>query len=128
MKTGITIKSAKYLSGFKIKITFSDGRVNVFDYESMVTRNHEESVPYRNIEKFKKFRIDNSSQSIVWGKDWDMLLTLDTIYNKNKVSFSGRKKVADKVIPISIYVRQSVVDSLGGKKKVREMAQKNMIY
>ena len=89
MKTGITILSAEYVEGYKIKITFSDGKVNVFDYQNVVMRDHEESVKYRNIKEFKKFKIV-SGDKIAWGKNWDMLLSFDAIYSKKCVYFSKK--------------------------------------
>ena len=114
MKTGIIIASAKYLSGYKIEFTFSDGWVNVFDYENVVMRNHEESFPYRDIKKFRKFKIVSGGTEIAWGKDWDMILPLHTIYAKQKVSFSGRKKLDDKKILLRVFVKESIIVANGG--------------
>lgn len=85
MKKGITIISAKYVEGYKIEITFSDGKVNIFDYQNLVMREHEETIPYHKIENFKKFSIVEGKTEIAWGKNWDMILPLATIYNKTTV-------------------------------------------
>lgn len=87
MKTGITITSAEYAGGYKIKITFSDGKINTFDYESVVMMNHQECLPYRDIKKFKQFQIVNGSK-IAWGENWAMILPLYTIYTKTKLKIS----------------------------------------
>ncbi len=97
MKTGIKIVSAEYFGGYKIRFTFSDGKVNVFDYESVVMRNHEESVPYRDVEEFKKFKVIEGNH-IAWGEDWDMLLSLHTIYSKKSISFETEIGVIDNAI------------------------------
>lgn len=39
---------------------------------------------------------------------------------------SGRKKVKDKAIPITIYIRKSVIQAKGGKDKAREIATKSL--
>lgn len=121
MKTGIKIISAKYLLGYKIEITFSDGKVNVFDYENLVMREHEESILYRNINNFKKFKIVNENK-IAWGENWDMLLSLHTIYSKQSISFAGRKSIADKKVLVRIYIQQSVIDAKGGIESVQKKA------
>lgn len=116
MKSEIKIISAEYVEGYKIRITFSDGRVNIFDYEGLVMRNHEESLPYRDIENFKKFSIVSGCE-IAWGDNWAMILPLKTIYNKAGFSNSGRKKLSDKKMLLPVYIRQSVIASHGGVEK-----------
>ncbi|MEK6878905.1 MAG: DUF2442 domain-containing protein [Nanoarchaeota archaeon] len=123
MKTGIKIKSVKYISDYKLEITFNDGRINLFDYENLVMRNHEESVPYRDVINFKKFKLSTNKTTIVWGKNWDMILPTETIYNKKSVFFSGRKRVADKKILVRLYVNQSVVNANGGLEKARSKCE-----
>ncbi len=120
--TQIKIISAEWVGGYNIKFTFSDGKVNVFDYTSVVMWDHEESIPYQNIEKFKKFQIIGGGTEIAWGKNWNMILPLDTIYSKKKVSFSGRKKVEDKKVPVTIYLNKSTIKEYGGLEIVREDA------
>lgn len=112
-KLRITIFSAKHLEEYKIEFTFSDGKINVFDYKNLVMRNHEESIPYRDIENFKVFTIINGTE-IAWGENFDMILPFNTIYNKSEFSISGRKKVSDKKIVLRLYVKQSVIDANGG--------------
>ncbi len=116
MKRGITINSAEYIDGYKIKITFSDGKVNIFDYESIVMNDHEESIPYRDIKKFKKFNIINENTDIAWGENWDMILPIHTLYTKTKIAHAGRKPKADKKVLLRLYIPQSIVDSNGGIK------------
>lgn len=123
MKNGLTIKKANYLNGYKIEITFSDGKVNVFDYENLVMREHEGSIPYRDIEKFKEFEIISNTE-IAWGENWDMILPLHTIYSKTKVSNSGRKKVSDKKELLRLYVNKSVIEANGGLEVSQEKCLK----
>ena len=118
MKKGVTIKSAKYLKEYKIEILFSDGKVNVFDYKNLVLRGHEECIPYRDIDMFKKFKIVSNSE-IAWGDNWDMLLPLNTLYNKSYVSNAGRKAVNDKKVLARLYVKESVIQKHGGIKEAQ---------
>lgn len=121
MKKGISIVAAKYHIGYKIKITFSDGKINVFDYSNLVLREHEESLPYRDINKFKKFKIINDTE-IAWGNDWDMLLPLKTIYEKSGFSAAGRKSIEDKKILLRLYINKSVIDANGGIENAQKKA------
>jgi hypothetical protein len=127
MKTGITIVSAKYVDGYKIKIKFSDGKVNTFDYTNLVMRDHEESKPYRDIEKFKKFKIVHKD-SIAWGNDWDMLLSFDYIYNKTFFSEAGRKRSTDKKQLIRLYVPQSIINKFQNIEKAQSVCYNALGY
>lgn len=114
MKTGIKILSAKYLNEYKIAITFSDGVVNIFDYETLVMRDHEEFKTYKDLNEFKKFQIIANGTMIGWGENWEMVLPLNTLYTKKQISKAGRKRVADKKHVVRIYVPQSVIRANGG--------------
>lgn len=89
MKTGTKIVKAEYAGDYKIKITFSDKHVNTFDYGKMVKFNHEEFKPYLDITKFKKFEIVLGGNSIAWGKDHDMLISLYCLYNEKSFNPVG---------------------------------------
>lgn len=121
MKSGIKIVCAEYQSGYKIKISFSDGKVNIFDYEGLVMRNHRESFPYRNIEKFKQFSIVDERE-IAWGESWDMILPIETIYNKSGFFKAGRKKIEDKKMLIRLYVNESIIKANGGVESAQKKA------
>ncbi len=82
---------ATYLESYKIEFIFSDGKVNVFDYESTVLRGHEECKPYIDLENFKKFNILGDRKTIAWGENWDMILPFETIYNKHAAKYKEFK-------------------------------------
>lgn len=86
MKTGIRIKSAQYAGDYKLKITFTDGKVNIFDYKSLVTSGHDEFSRYLDITKFKKFKISKLGDEIYWDDDC-MLVSLQSLYNKKVVNY-----------------------------------------
>lgn len=117
MKTGITIVSAKYVSGYKIKFTFSDGKVNVYDYENLVMSKLQECIPYRDKKEFKKFSIIRNKSEIAWGEHWYMHLPLHVIYSKTEYKRPGRKTISDKVRCLRVYVRNSVIEANGGDEK-----------
>lgn len=120
MKTGITILRAKHISKYKIQIFFSDGYVNIFDYESLVMRGHGECLPYIKISEFKKFKICDYNIGIEWGENGDLALPLHTIYEKQKVSWSGRKPVSDKKQLLRLYVNESIINANGGVEECQQ--------
>lgn len=63
---GVRIVSVKYAGGYKLEITFTDGKINIIDYEGLVMCNLEGTMPYRDLEQFKKFRITETNMAIVW--------------------------------------------------------------
>lgn len=85
MGSHIRIKHAVYLGDYKIKITFTDGKVNVFDYKPLVTSGHEEFSQYLDVTEFKKFKVSRHKDDIHWKKNDEMVLSLDTLYSKKTV-------------------------------------------
>ena len=98
MKAGIKIKHATYEPDYKIKILFTDGKCNIFDYTPLVTSDHEEFSPFLNVSKFKKFQVVDGD-FIAWGDEWKMMLEPETLYHKK--SFTFRSPV-DKNDPIAV--------------------------
>ena len=84
MKKGVKILNARYVNDYKIKFKFSDGHINIFDYESLVTSKHKEFKKYLNIIEFKKFSIIKNNTGLAWGDNWEMILPLDTLYKNKK--------------------------------------------
>lgn len=82
---GLTIASIEYLKDYKMNIYFTDGTCNLFNYKSLVTSKHEEFKQYLDITKFKNFKIVNKGTAIAWGKNWDMILPIEILYNKKFV-------------------------------------------
>lgn len=76
----IQITNAKYLKDYLIEIFFSDGKINKINFEKFISNYH--AYPkYRDIEKFKQFKIENGN--IVWGKNWDIIFHIEDLYNNN---------------------------------------------
>ncbi len=94
MKAGIKIITATYLEDYKIKFKFSDGHINIFDYKPLVTSGHEEFKKYLNVVEFKKFSLIQNKTGLAWGYNWEMILPLETLYNKTTIRY--RKIVYDK--------------------------------
>ncbi len=104
MKVGTNIVAAEHVEGYKIRITFSDGYVNVFDYTNLVMRNHGECIPYRPLSKFKKFHITRYKGSIGWGRADNMSLHTHELYYKTEFK-SKTKKVGKRMVQDNDYIR-----------------------
>lgn len=95
MKTGVVIINAEYIDGYKVRLTFSDGTINVVDFEKIVASIEiPEYEIYKDFEEFKKFKIEVGN--IVWGKDWDLIFPIHKLYNNNLDAKAVRKKSIDK--------------------------------
>lgn len=129
MKKIVKILKAEYLKDYLIKFTFTDGKVNVFDYTTTVMRNHEETIPYRDIKKFKKFHIIEGGYEIAWGKNWDMILPFETIYNKSKASYAGRKSIDKslKKVGVRLSIPLYIVQKHGGMEATQTKATNYLI-
>ncbi|MEO1247810.1 MAG: DUF2442 domain-containing protein [Pseudomonadota bacterium] len=64
------IKSAEHVAGYRLKLTFEDGRTGELDLEDQLWG--EVFEPLRDLEQFKDFRIDNELQTIVWSTGADL--------------------------------------------------------
>lgn len=76
------------MDGYKLKIKFSDGHTNVFDYKTMVTSDHKEFSRYADLKRFKKFKIVNGNTSIAWGEFWHMILTPEALYSQSRLNMA----------------------------------------
>jgi hypothetical protein len=116
MKSGIVITSATYVDGYKISLLFSDGKINVFDFESLINSNRSDCVQFKDIEKFKGFYLDNGD--LVFNDNWDMLVPIAWLYDKSFIGKVGRPKSTNGKTLIKVWIPDSVVDFLGGKKEI----------
>ena len=64
------LKTAEYLNGYRLRLTFEDGRVGELDLEDQLWGNVFE--PLRDIAQFKDFRIDPELRTIVWPTGADL--------------------------------------------------------
>lgn len=126
MKIGIRIISAKYIEGYKIELTFNDGKVNIIDFEKQImAQKVPEYAAYQNINEFKKFKIDDGN--IVWGEDWDLIFELHRLYENTLDVRSGRKKVADKKAVLRLYIPQSIINAHGGQELAQRKASEYLL-
>ena len=84
----ILITEAKYISEFNIALTFSDGKKRVVDFLPLFNKYVKgDNLKYFDITRFKKFILKNGS--IYWGKNEDVIFTLDLLYDE----FEGEEEV-----------------------------------
>lgn len=73
------VANAKYLSGYKVLIRFSDKTEKEIDFEPFLNHNpHPQYDKYRQISRFRKFKVERGN--IVWGKDWDLIFPVQELY------------------------------------------------
>jgi hypothetical protein len=64
------IASAEYAGGYRIRVTFEDGRTGIIDLESQLWG--EVFEPLRDLSRFREFRVDSELSTIVWPTGADL--------------------------------------------------------
>jgi hypothetical protein len=82
MKTTATqyleVTEAKYVSGYKLLLTFSDGAVRVVDFGPFLEKaRNPDTTDFRDLKKFKSFHID--AGDLMWG-DYQMIFPIMDLY------------------------------------------------
>jgi len=72
----LEITEAEYLSEYKIRLRFSDGKVRVVDFGPFLA--NQDTTDYRDLERFKSFRIEDGD--LMWG-DFRMIFPIIDLYN-----------------------------------------------
>ena len=70
--------NATYINNFTIKLEFDDHKKNIINFLPTLKK-YPNCSKFLDITSFKKFKID--SGNIVWGKNWDMIFTVESLYN-----------------------------------------------
>jgi hypothetical protein len=74
----LEITEAKYVSGYKVRLTFNDGAVRIMDFEPFLRKaRNPEITQYRQMRKFKGFRLDHGD--LMWG-DYEMIFPIADLY------------------------------------------------
>jgi hypothetical protein len=74
----LEITEAKYVSGYKIRLTFRDGTVRVVDFEPFLRKaRNPDLAQYRQVRKFKSFRLHYGD--LMWG-DYEMIFPITDLY------------------------------------------------
>ena len=78
----LAILKSEYMDNYTIRLSFSDGTTNDVDFSNYLYRHpHPQYDKYRDLSKFKKYRIDNGD--IYWGKNGDLIFPIENLYFNN---------------------------------------------
>jgi hypothetical protein len=64
------LKSARYLDGYRIEVTFEDGKHGVLDLKDELWG--EVFEPLKDVELFRSFKLDDELDTIVWPTGADL--------------------------------------------------------
>ena len=71
-KESLMVTNAQWIEEYKLYVYFNDGVQRLVDFAPYLSKHPSPYTnPYKDIRKFKRFRVDNGN--LVWGKDWDMI-------------------------------------------------------
>ena len=74
----LEVTEAKYVSGYKLLLTFNDGEVRDVDFGPFLKKaQNPDTTDYRNLKKFKSFRIEYGD--VIWG-DHQMIFPIMDLY------------------------------------------------
>jgi uncharacterized protein DUF2442 len=74
----IDVLDAKYISGYKLRLTFNDGTTRVMDFEPFLCKaQHPDITKYRALRKFRSFQIVDGN--LMWG-DYEMIFPVWHLY------------------------------------------------
>jgi len=76
------LTSAKYIDDYKVELIFDDKKINVINFLPVIKSNPV-CKKYLDVTEFKKFNLDQGN--IVWGKNWDMIFTIESLYNNTLI-------------------------------------------
>ena len=74
----LQVKKAEYVSGYKIQLTFNDGKIQMVDFGPFLKKaRNPDTTDYRDLKKFKTFKILEGD--LVWG-DYQMIFPIMDLY------------------------------------------------
>jgi hypothetical protein len=74
----LEVTEAKYVSGYKLRLTFNDKAVRVVDFGPFLKKaQNPDTTDYRDLKKFKSFRIEFGD--VIWG-DHQMIFPIMDLY------------------------------------------------
>ena len=75
-----TIKDVKYIDGYKLSLTFNDGKTKLVDFEQRLQNPKNMFLPLKDVEYFKRVHLDGIT--LVWPNGLD--LCPDSLYERGK--------------------------------------------
>ena len=83
-KATLSIIKAVWVSGFKLLLTFNDGKEQLVEFAGFIENNQKEALAkYKKLTLFKKFHFGDGN--VVWGKDWDLIFPISQLH-QDKIS------------------------------------------
>lgn len=77
----IEVTEAKYVSGYKLRLSFNDGTVRIVDFGPFLKKAHNpDTTDYRDLKKFKGFHLNHGD--LMWG-DFQMIFPIMDLYQGN---------------------------------------------
>ncbi len=74
----LEITEAKFVSGYKIRLTFNDGTKRVMDFEPFLRRAQNPMLTqYRQLKKFRSFHLEQGD--LMWG-DFEMIFPITDLH------------------------------------------------
>ena len=74
----LEVTEAKYVSAYKLLLTFNDGEIRVGDFGPFLEKaRNPDTTDFRNLKKFKSFRIEGGD--LIWG-DYQMIFPIMDLY------------------------------------------------
>ncbi len=75
----IEVKNATHLDGYRLSITFNDGKNKVVDFSQFIIHTNKQALTkYKEVSNFKKFKIEHGN--LVWGRNWDLIFPIHQLY------------------------------------------------
>jgi len=75
----LEVTEAKYVSGYKLLLTFNDGAVRVVDFGPFLAKaRNPDTTDYRDLKRFKRFHIQDGD--LMWG-DYQMIFPIMDLYH-----------------------------------------------
>lgn len=75
----LEVKKAEYISDYRIKLIFNDGKEQVVDFESFLRRSkHPEIRKYLNLDMFRQYYLEHGD--LIWN-DYDLCFPIADLYS-----------------------------------------------
>ena len=74
----ITVKTAQYLDGYRLHLTFNTGESGVADLQDLIFK-YNVALPLRDVDNFKSFQLDEWS-TVIWECGFDV--SPETLYER----------------------------------------------
>lgn len=83
----IQVAHANYLDGYRLAITFSNGKERIVDFSDFLFKSATGYLAkYKKKSNFKRFKIDRGN--VVWGRDWDLIFPVHQLYEGKIETYS----------------------------------------